>query len=414
MMRRIVGMSLRLRFLMVAIAAVLVLIGVGQIRKAPVDVFPEFAPPTVEVQTECVGLSPAEVEQVVTTPLEQALSGIPGIKVMRSQSIGQLSDITMQFQPGTDPLRAREQVQEKLSIVRPTLPNWAAPPAIIQPKSATSRIMEIGVSSTSLSPIEASILADVKLRPRLLRVPGVANVPIWGEKQQILQVEADPVRLRASGISLARLMEVTSNALDNGVLRFERSGVGASGGFVDTATQRLQVEHKVPIVTAEELAATVVDVKPDGTPLRIGDVATVVSDHPPLIGDAVINGRVGMMLIVEKFPWGNTRAVTKGVEAALAEMKPGLPDLQIDATIFRPATFIDDAIHNLTNSHRPRLPARPPGAGPVPVRVAQCRHQHRDHPGLADGRPARPAGPPRDDQYLDPGRAGHRPGGHRR
>ncbi|MDQ1357958.1 MAG: hypothetical protein QOG44_2331 [Acidimicrobiaceae bacterium] len=350
MMRRIVGTSIKLRFLMVAMGAVLVFVGIGQVRKAPVDVFPEFAPPTVEVQTECVGLSPAEVEQVVTTPLEQALSGIPDIKVMRSQSIGQLSDITMQFKPGTDPLKAREQVQEKLSIVRPTLPNWAAPPAIIQPKSATSRIMEIGITSKTLSPIDASILADVKIRPRLLRVPGVANVPIWGEKQQILQVEADPVRLRASGIALSRLMEVTSNALDNGVLRFERSGVGSSGGFVDTASQRIQVEHKVPIVTADELSQSVVELKADGTPLRIKDVADVVVDHPPLIGDAVIDGRVGMMLIVEKFPWGNTLAVTKGVDAALAEMKPGLPDLQIDATIFRPATFIDDAIHNLTNS----------------------------------------------------------------
>src|SRR6202171_1673994 len=112
MMRRIVSTSIKLRFLMVALGAVLIVVGVGQVRKAPVDVFPEFAPPTVEVQTECVGLPPAEVEQVVTTPLEQALRGIPGIKVMRSQSIGQLSDITMQFKPGTNPLRAREQVQE--------------------------------------------------------------------------------------------------------------------------------------------------------------------------------------------------------------------------------------------------------------------------------------------------------------
>jgi len=175
MMRWIVGTSLKLRFLVVAVGAVLILVGVGQVRKAPVDVFPEFAPPTVEVQTECVGLSPAEVEQVVTTPLEQALSGIPGLEVMRSQSIGQLSDITMLFKQGTDVLHAREQVQEKLSVVRPTLPNWAAPPAIIQPKSATSRIMEIGVTSKTLSLIDASILADTKLRARLLRVPGVAS-----------------------------------------------------------------------------------------------------------------------------------------------------------------------------------------------------------------------------------------------
>lgn len=350
MLRWVVGTSLKLRFLVVAIAAGLIVVGVGQVKKAPVDVFPEFAPPTVEVQTECVGLAPAEVEQVVTTPLEQALSGTPGLEIMRSQSIGQLSDITMFFRQGTDVIRARELVQEKLSVVRPTLPNWAAPPAIIQPKSATSRIMEIGVTSKTLSPIDASTLAENKLRARLLRVNGVANVSIWGEKQQILQVEADPVRLRASGIALDQLMEATSNALDNGVLRYERSGVAATGGFVDSTGQRLQVEHKVPIVTAQELESTVIGSGSDGAPRRIRDVADVVVDHPPLIGDAVIDGGPGMMLIVEKFPWGNTLEVTKGVDRALDELRPGLPELQIDATIFRPATFIQDAIHNLTSS----------------------------------------------------------------
>ena len=350
MMRWIVRSSLRLRFLVVGFGAALMLVGIAQVRKAPVDVFPEFAPPTVEVQTECVGLSPAEVEQVVTTPLEQALGGLPKLDVMRSSSISQFSDIVMQFKPGIDLIRARELVNEKLSVARPALPNWASPPAISEPKSATSRIMMIGIRSKTLSPIDLSVLAQNKIKTRLRRVPGVANISMWGQKLQALQVEVDPVRLRASGIALDQVMEVTSNALDNGSLLFERSGAAATGGFVDTSNQRLQIEHLVPIVTPDELSATAIQIRPDGTTLRIGDVANVVVEAPPLIGDAVVDGGPGLMMIIDKFPWGNTRDITKGIDAALAEMQPGLSDAQLDPTIFRPASFIDDAIHNLTSS----------------------------------------------------------------
>ena len=349
MMRWIVRQSLTFRFLVVGLGAVLVLLGVSQFHKMPVDVFPEFAPPTVEVQTECVGLTPAEVESLVTVPLEEALNGVAGVDVMRSRSVPQLSSIELIFHQGTDAIRARERVQERLAVVRPTLPNWAAPPVIIPPKSATSRVMEIGLSSHTISPIDLSVLAVSKVRARLLRVPGVANVSIWGERQQQLQVRVDPVRLRAVNVSLAQVMSVTSDALDNGVLKFERSGAIGTGGAVETTSQRLQVRHDVPIVTPEQLATSVIDIR-NGTPLRIGDVADVVVDNQQLIGDAVINDGPGLMLIVDKFPWGNTLDVTRGVDAALSEMRPGLPGVAIDSTIFRPATFIEDAIHNLTSS----------------------------------------------------------------
>jgi Cu/Ag efflux pump CusA len=349
MMRWIVGTSLRFRFLVVAIGAAVVFIGIAQLGGTAVDVFPEFAPPTVEIQTEAVGLSAAEVEQVVTTPLEQALGGVAGLDVMRSQSVAQLSDIQMLFKSGTDVLRARELVQEKLTVVRPTLPNWAAPPTIIPPKSATSRIMEIGVSSKTLSLMDQSVIADNEIKAQLLRVPGVAEVSIWGDQPLSLQVEADPARLGSVGISLDQLMEVTANALDNGSLKFAESGRTGTGGFIDDANQRLQVEYQAPIVTAEQLADTVVQVR-EGEPLRIGDVAKVVIEHQALIGDAVINSGPGLFLVVDKFPWSNTLKVTKGIDAMLAQLRPGLPGLQIDATIFRPATFIDDAIHNLTSS----------------------------------------------------------------
>ncbi|GAC1366207.1 MAG: efflux RND transporter permease subunit [Actinomycetota bacterium] len=349
MMRWIVRTSLNFRFLVVAFGVALIFLGTIQLRKAPVDVFPEFAPPTVEVQTECVGLSPVEVESLVTAPLEEALNGVAGLEVMRSQSVPQLASITLIFKQGTDVLRARELVQERLAVVRPTLPNWAAPPDIIQPKSATSRVMEIGLSAKDLSPIDLSVLAVSKIRPRLLRVPGIANVSLWGERQQQLQVQVDPARLRAANLSLNEVMAVSSDALANGVLRFERSGKIGTGGFVQTANQRLQVTHAVPIVTPDQLASSVIRIR-DGKPLRIGDVADVVVEHQLLIGDAVINDGPGLMLIVDKFPWGNTLAVTRGIDAALAEMRPGLPGVAVDPTILRPATFIDDAIHNLTSS----------------------------------------------------------------
>ncbi|MCU1455596.1 MAG: acriflavin resistance protein [Acidimicrobiales bacterium] len=348
-MRWLVRSAIKLRFLVVAVGATLIFLGVGEARRSSVDVFPEFAPPTVEVQTECVGLSPAEVEQVVTTPLEQALSGIAGLDVMRSQSVGQLSSIQLLFKQGTNVLRARELVQEKLAGVRPTLPNWAAPPNIIQPKSATSRILEIGLSSNKMSLIDLSVLAVNKVRARLLRVPGVANVSIWGERMQMLQVEVDPARLHANGVALDQVMEVTSNALDAGVLKYERSTSVGTGGVVITPNQNLQLEHKVPIVSPQQLADSVIEVR-NGKPLRIGDVADVVVEHQQLIGDAVINSGPGLMLIVDKFPWGNTLDVTRSVDSALDEMRPGLPGVKIDAEIFRPATFIQDAIGNLTSS----------------------------------------------------------------
>ncbi len=349
-MRWIVRSSLRLRFLVVAVGAALVIVGVGQIRHAPVDVFPEFAPPTVEVQTECVGLSPAEVEQVVTTPLEQALNGVPRIDVMRSSSISQFSDIVMEFKAGTDVLRARELVNEKLAVARPTLPSWAAPPVISEPKSATSRVMMIGLTSKALSPMDASVMAENKVKARLLRVPGVANISIWGTKLLSRQVEVDPRRLRASGLTLEQVKDATSNTLDNGSLLYEPSGKVSTGGFVDTANQRLQVQHGVPVVTSDQLSSAVVATRPDGSAVHIGDVANVVEETPPLIGDAVINGSPGLLMIVDKFPWGNTREITQNIDAAVAELAPTLPEMKLDATIFRPANFIDDAVHNLTNS----------------------------------------------------------------
>ena len=180
-------------------------------------------------------------------------------------------------------------------------------------------------------------------------MPGVANVAIWGERIQLLDVQVDPARLKAHNVSLNQVMEVTAGAVDSGLLQFSSGSVIGTGGFIDTSTQRLGVRHVLPITSANDLAEVVVDQRA-GKPLRLGDVANVVEDHPPLIGDAVINAGPGLMLIVEKLPWGNTLDVTRGVEAALASLQPGLEGIEIDTTIFRPATFIEKAVSNLANA----------------------------------------------------------------
>ncbi|HEX5521886.1 MAG TPA: efflux RND transporter permease subunit [Pedococcus sp.] len=349
MIRWIITQSLRFRFLMVAFGGALMFFGIAQVPNMPVDVFPEFAPPRVEIQTPCLGLSAAETESLVTVPLEQALQGVPGLDELRSKSVSQLSSIELIFTSGTDLITARQLVNERLQTIVPTLPTWAAPPFILQPLSATSRVMKIGLSSDTLSTIDMSMTAYWKIRARLLRVPGVANVAIWGERIDMLTVQVKPDKLKEHGVTLEQVMDVTADSLDSGLLQYTNSSVVGKGGFIETPNQRLNVRHVLPIASPDDLGEVVVNNK-DGKSLRLADVADVVQDHQPLVGDAVINGGEGLMLIVEKLPWGNTLQVTEGVEAAMAELAPGLPGMQVDTSIFRPATFVEEAVDNLTDS----------------------------------------------------------------
>ncbi|MGB8983242.1 MAG: efflux RND transporter permease subunit [Anaerolineales bacterium] len=351
-MQWIVATSLRYRYLVVFLAAVLMIFGITRLRGSAVDVFPEFAPPRVEVQTLSVGLSASAVEELITVPLEQALNGVPGLDVMRSRSVTDLSDIVMIFKPGTDVILARQLVQERLAAVYSTLPSWAAPPHIIQPLSSTSRAMKIGIYSDEYSQRELSLIAYWKIRARLLKVPGVANVPIWGEQRQIAAVHLDQEKLAAYGIPLDEVMTVMADSLDAGLLKFSNGAIVGSGGYIDTPNQRIGIRSVLPIVTPEELAVVPINDrrKPDGSPLTLGDLGDVVWDHLPMVGDAVINDGEGLMMIVEKLPWANTLDVSRGVEDAIEEMRPGLQGINIDTTIFRPATFIETSISNLTES----------------------------------------------------------------
>jgi CzcA family heavy metal efflux pump len=346
MLRWIVGSSLRFRYIVAAAAAGLLFFGVQQLRHMPVDVFPEFAPPRVEIQTLALGLSGTEVESLVTIPLEQALNGVPELDVIRSKSVEQLSQIELLFERGADLLTARQLVAERIATVSPTLPRWAAPPVIIQPLSATSRVMKIGMTSDRYDLLDLSMTAYWKVRAELLRVPGVANVLIWGERIKMPSVEVDPELLREHDLTLEEVMTVTSDAIDAGLLRFSDGGFIGTGGFVDTAADRYQVRHAIPILTADELAQVPI-VTRGGQVVRLGDVADVVIDTPPLMGDGVVDDRPGLLLVVQKLPWANTADVTAGLDATIADLRPALPGITLDPTIFRPATFIEDAIDNL-------------------------------------------------------------------
>jgi CzcA family heavy metal efflux pump len=352
MMRSIVGASLKYRFIVLALAAAMMVYGITRIPSMPVDAFPEFAPPRVEIQTPSLGMTADEVEALVTVQMEQAFNGIEGLDLMRSKSIPDLSSVELLFKPGTDLLHARQLVQERLTQVTTTLPTWAAPPVIIPPVSSTGRVMKIGVSSETVSLMDLSMIAYWTIRARLLGVPGVANVAIWGERIKMPQVQVDPQRMLAHNVSLDQVMEGTADALDVGILYFSKGAVIGTGGYIQTPNQRLGIRHVLAISSPEDLAQVPLAGRrmSNGAPVRLGDVADVVWDTWPLFGDAVVNAGPGLMLVVEKFPWANTLDVTRGVETALDQLRPGLPGVEMDPNIFRPADFIQVALNNLTRA----------------------------------------------------------------
>ncbi|SEL66318.1 heavy metal efflux pump, CzcA family [Streptacidiphilus jiangxiensis] len=364
-MRAIVSWSLNFRFLVVAAAVAMMTIGISTVRSTPVDVFPEFAPPQVEIQTESLGLSTSDVEQLVTVPLELAMNGMPGLTQMRSTSVPQLSSIVMVFSPSTDLLHARQLVQERLATVRPTLPRWASPPVMLAPVSATARVLQIGMTASGngpngkpLTPMELSQLAYWTIKPRLLHVDGVADVSIWDQRPEAFQVQVDPKKMATQQVTLDNVERTTADALDSGALQFSTGAVVGAGGFLDgnggvpgLDNQRLSVAHQLSVQTPADLAKIPLeDQAAQGKKVTLGQIGEVTQGYQPLIGDAIINGKPGILLVVEKLPWGNTLKITSQVDDALKAMQPGLTGVAFDSHIFRPADFIDDSIHNLLDS----------------------------------------------------------------
>jgi CzcA family heavy metal efflux pump len=352
-MNWLIHTALRFRLLVLTLAVVLIVIGIRTSDDIPLDVFPEFAPPLVEIQTEVPGMATEDVESLITVPIENAVNGIPFVQTVRSKSVLGLSSVRMIFQPGTDLLIARQLVQERLALAARTLPMVARPPVILPPLSSLSRCLKIGLWSETQTQMDMTVLVKWTIRPRLMSIPGVANVAVWGEKEPQLQVVVDPDRLRANSLTLDSILQTVRDA----------TAVG-SGGFVDTANQRLALRHVPAVYTPAELGEMVIGYRAvatpsataatpppaPATPLRIKDVAQVTYDYAPPIGDAIINSQPGLLLIVEKQPWANTLDVTRSVEQAMAELQPAMDGIEYDTTIFRPATFIERSLSNLSHS----------------------------------------------------------------
>ncbi len=354
-MNTLIKTALQFRLLVIVLAIALVIVGVRTSDSVPLDVFPEFAPPLVEIQTEAPGIATEDVESLITVPIENAVNGIPFVQTVRSKSVLGLSSVRMIFEPGTDLLVARQLVQERLALVARQLPMVSRPPVILPPLSSLSRCLKIGLWSDTQSQMDMTVLTKWTIRPRLMSIAGVANIAVWGEKEPQLQVVVDPDRLRANGLTLDAILQTVRDA----------TAVGA-GGFIDTANQRLALRHVPAVYTPTQLGEIVVGFRgaspttpalpsPSTTirsatppaPMRIKDVAEVTYDYAPPIGDAIINSRPGLLLIVEKQLWANTLDVTQNVEKAMEELQPAMGEVEYDTTIFRPATFIERALANL-------------------------------------------------------------------
>jgi CzcA family heavy metal efflux pump len=340
MLQAIVAWSIRNRVVVVVLAAGLLAGGVYAARQAKLDVFPEFAPPQVIVQTESPGLSAAEVEQLVTLPIEQAVNGISGLDVLRSQSIQGLSVVTAIFTDGTDIYRARQQVAERLAELAGQLPAGVKAPRLAPLTPTTGRLLTVGFTSETMSPLQVRDWAQWTVRPRLLAVQGVAQVTIFGGDVRQFQVRVHPPALAARNLTLTDVLEATRQA----------SGVRGAG-FLENASQRVTLRVEGQIRSATELGNALV-APGDGTPVRLRDVAEVTEGAEPKFGDAAIDGRPGVLLIAYKQLDGDTIAITRRLEAELERLRPALEreGIVYHPALFRQTSFIDQAVGNVTTS----------------------------------------------------------------
>jgi Cu/Ag efflux pump CusA len=348
MLRSAIAASVRFRFLVIAFAAGIVALAVAWLPGMHSDVLPETSPVTVTIQTDAPGLSAPEVESLVTVPLEKnLLEGVMGVTDVTSDSIPGLSQIELHFASGTDLYQARQLVQERLTQAF-VLPNVSKPPVMLQPESSTGDVMLIGLTSRQLSQIELSTLARWTIVPQLLGVAGVADIATFGQADQQLQVLVDPARLAAAHITVAQIIETAGDAQLVSPLSYLEGSTPGTGGFLEGPNQRLTIQPVLPFGTPANLGQVPVAETTGPRPVPLGSVADIVIGHQPLIGDALVRGQPGLVLVVEKLPSASVTAVTNGLDQALAQLRPGLSGVQIDTSLYRPASYIDAAFHNLS------------------------------------------------------------------
>ena len=339
-MYRIVAWSVRHRAA-TAFLAFLALIGGAWIaRTVPLDVFPEFVPVQVEIQTEAPGFSPEQVEQLITRPIEAAINGAPELASLRSESIQGLSVITLNFSDRADPHIARQGVAERVNEVSGQLPAGTSTPQLSPLVSSTMDLLKIGLTSDKLTPYELRDRAEWVLKPQLLTVPGVARVVIFGGAVREIQIQPDMQKLAAYQFSLTELADAARGAL---ALR--------GAGYIDLKSQRVLIQTPTPTPDPNVIGNAVIAVR-QGVPIRLADVATI-SEQPSLrVGDAVIQGRPGVLLSTASQFGANTLQVTHAVEQALASLTPALnaDGITVYPRMHRPANFIERALANIERS----------------------------------------------------------------
>jgi CzcA family heavy metal efflux pump len=341
MLQRIVQFSLHYRGVVLTLACLLLGYGIWVSFHAKVDVFPDFVPPQVTVQTEAPGLAPEQVELLVTRPIENAINGLGSQESLRSETIQGLSVITVVFKEGTNIQFARQMLAEKLSEMAGTLPAGVEPPKLSPLVSSTMDLLKIGLVSDKLSPMELRTFADWTLKPRLLAVPGVAKCSVFGGEVRQLQIQLHPEALVGHGLSMTD------------VLAAARGATGVRGaGYVETTNQRIVIQSEGQLPTPDDIGEVVVTTGAGGAPVRLRDVATVKYGPAPKVGDANIMDRAGVLMTMSSQYGANTRDTTKVLEAALDELKPLIAreGITLYPRLHRPATFIDVSLEHIRSS----------------------------------------------------------------
>ncbi len=341
MLNGLILFSLRHRLFIVLAAVAVLLYGGWAVTRLPVDVFPDLNRPTVTVMTEAGGLSPEEVEALVTRPIEVAMNGAPGVRRVRSSSGVGLSVVYVEFDWGTDIYRDRQLVAERLQVAREGLPRDATP-QLAPVSSIMGEILLLGVQSEGdrTSPLELRSLADWVIRQRLLTIPGIAQVTVMGGGVKQVQVLVDPEKLLALGLTLEEVERAAGLAQGN-----------TTGGFVTRGGREYLVRNLARSASVEELAATVVAVR-GGVPVPLSQVAEVKAGAAVKRGDGGMNGRPAIILAVQKQPGASTLELTAKVKAAVWELQRTLPTDVHVATLFEQGSFIEAAIGNVEEALR--------------------------------------------------------------
>ena len=340
MLNWIVHLSLKYRGVIATLACVLVGYGLYVASHAKLDVFPNFVPPEVTVETEAPGLSPEQVEVLVTKPLENTINGLGKMAALRSESISGLSTITAIFEEGTDIFQARQMLNERLGQVAGELPSGVKTPTMSPLMSSTMDLLKIGLVSDKLSPMELRTLADWTVKPRLLSVPGVAHCIVYGGEVRQLQIQVKPERLQAYGLSIS---DVLAAAKDSTAV------LGA--GFVENANQRVLIQTEGQSLSPEALGQVSV-ARVNGQTVRLADLADVKEAGAPKFGDSQIQGHPGVFMSMASQYGANTMEVTKAVEAVVNDLKPVLEKqgVTLYPRLHRPATFIENSLRNIEHS----------------------------------------------------------------